>query len=104
MTLPQYVTIDGTNYATEKLSPSAREQVANLQIVEDEIRRLSNLLGIAQTAKNVYVSQLINAMQSAKAAPAEVVAEAAAGAKAAAEAPPVETVAKKPRAAKKSAA
>ncbi|MEY4592177.1 MAG: hypothetical protein RIR18_1072 [Pseudomonadota bacterium] len=66
MSLPQYVTINGTNYATEKLPQAALEQVANVQIVDAEIQRLQNQLGIAQTAKSIYVSQLLEAMKTAK--------------------------------------
>ncbi|MEY4592174.1 MAG: hypothetical protein RIR18_1069 [Pseudomonadota bacterium] len=71
MSLPQYVTVNGTNYATEKLSDTAREQVANLQIVDEEIRKLQNLLGIAQTARNVYIADLLKALEAAKPAKAE---------------------------------
>ena len=36
-------------------------------VADEEIRYLQNQLGIAQTAKNVYVSQLLEAMKAAKA-------------------------------------
>lgn len=101
MSLPQYVTINGTNYATEKLSDVAREQVANLQIVDGEINRLQNLLGIAQTARTIYVSELLKAVEAAKPAKAEKTPAKSATAKTVKAEAPAEPVvaapAKKPR-------
>ena len=64
MSLPEYITINGTNYASAKLSPAAREQVANTQIADAEIGRLNRQLAIAQTARNAYFSALVNAVKS----------------------------------------
>jgi hypothetical protein len=63
MSLPEYITINGTNYASDKLSPAAREQVANTQIADAEIARLNRQLAIAQTARNAYFSALVNAVK-----------------------------------------
>lgn len=63
MSLPQYVTINGTSYASEKLSAAAREQAANVQVVDAELARLKQQLAIAQTARNAYVAALIEAVK-----------------------------------------
>jgi iron-sulfur cluster repair protein YtfE (RIC family) len=83
MSLPQYITINGTSYASEKLSAAAKEQAVNVQVVDAELTRLQHRLAIAQTARNAYVAALIEAVKGK------------AGAAAAAEKP------KKPRAPRK---
>ena len=40
MPLPEYVTINGTRYATANLTEPARAQVLNVQVAEEEIARL----------------------------------------------------------------
>jgi hypothetical protein len=59
MSLPEYVTINGTNYATAKLSAEAHAQVQNIQVVDTEIARLQQQLAIAQTARNAYSAALV---------------------------------------------
>lgn len=83
MSLPQYITINGTSYASEKLNAAAKEQAVNVQVVDAELTRLQQQLAIAQTARNAYVAALIEAVKGK------------AGAAAAAEKP------KKPRAPRK---
>lgn len=63
MTLPEYLTINGTNYATANLSDTARLQIGNLQVVDAEIARLQQQLAIAQTARNAYVSVLLESVK-----------------------------------------
>lgn len=87
MSLPEYVTLNGTNYASAKLSDAARAQVMNVQVVDAELARLQQQQAIAQTARNAYVNAL---MAEIKAPAAAVTADAAA--------PP-----KKPRAPRKTA-
>lgn len=64
MNLPEYVTINGTNYATAKLSDNAKAQLGNVQVVDAEIARLQQQLGIAQTARNTYFSALLAALKT----------------------------------------
>jgi hypothetical protein len=90
MSLPQYVTINGTSYASEKLSDAAKMQAVNVQVVDAELARLQQQVAIAQTARNTYVAALIEAVKGKGAA-----AAAAAPAAAAEEKP------KKPRAPRK---
>jgi hypothetical protein len=71
MNFPEYVSIDGTNYATEKFSEAARIQVINVQVAEAEIIRLQQQLAIAQTARSAYVSALVEAIKTKEETPAE---------------------------------
>jgi hypothetical protein len=72
MSLPQYITINGTAYASEKLSDTAKAQAANVQVVDAELARLQQQIAIAQTARNAYVAALIEAVKGkGDAAPAE---------------------------------
>ena len=64
MALPEYLTINGTNYATANLSDAAKLQVGNLQVVDAEIARLQQQLAIAQTARNAYVGALVEAVRN----------------------------------------
>ena len=59
MSLPEYITINGTNYTTAKLSAEAHAQVQNIQVVDGEIARLQQQLAIAQTARNAYSAALM---------------------------------------------
>ena len=72
MSLPEYITINGTSYASAKLSDSAREQIGNTQIADTEIARLNQKLAIAQTARNAHFLALVNAVKAKEeAAPAK---------------------------------
>ena len=71
MSLPEYVTINGTRYATAKLNEPARAQVLNVQVAEEEIARLQQRLALAQTARNAYVSGLLSAMKPVEGDPVE---------------------------------
>ncbi len=63
MTLPQYITINGTSYASENLNDAAKMQAANVQVVDSELARLQQQIAIAQTARNTYVAALIDAVK-----------------------------------------
>jgi hypothetical protein len=63
MTLPQYVTINGTSYASANLSDAAKMQAVNVQVVDAELARLQQKVAIAQTARNTYVAALIEAVK-----------------------------------------
>lgn len=71
MNLPQYITINGTSYASENLTEAAKVQAANLQVVDAELARLQQQIGIVQTARNAYVAALIEAVKGKAAAGAE---------------------------------
>ncbi len=72
MTLPQYITINGTSYASENLNDAAKTQAANIQVVDAELARLQQKVAIAQTARNTYVAALIESVKGrGEAAPAD---------------------------------
>lgn len=66
MSLPEYVTINGTRYATEKLPEAGRVQVSNIQAVDQEVARLQQQLAMMQTARNAYVAALVEAVKVEK--------------------------------------
>ena len=53
-----HVTIDGRDYELDKLSGEARQQANNINLVDQEIRRLQFQLAICQTARNAYATAL----------------------------------------------
>jgi iron-sulfur cluster repair protein YtfE (RIC family) len=63
MNLPQYITINGTSYASENLTDAAKMQAVNVQVVDAELSRLQQQIAIAQTARNTYVAALIDAVK-----------------------------------------
>ena len=71
MNMPEYLTFNGTQYATAKLTDEARAQIANVQLVDAEIARLQQRLAIAQTARNAYVAALSEALRDRSAASAD---------------------------------
>ena len=71
MNLPQYVTINGTSYASEKLSDAAKQQAFNIQAVDAELARLQQQVAFIQTARNTYINALIEAVKGKGGAAAE---------------------------------
>lgn len=64
MTLPEYITVNGTRYTTAKLSEEAQVQAQNVLVVDAEIARLQQQLAIAQTARNAYSNALVSAVRT----------------------------------------
>lgn len=58
----QTLTINNKTYSLAELPQEATKQLANLQIVEAEIKRLQMQLAIAQTARNAYKYALVQAL------------------------------------------
>lgn len=54
----QTVTIDGKQYSMNSLSETARNQIVNLRVSEQEIARAQALLAILQTARQAYALTL----------------------------------------------
>lgn len=48
------ITIDGTEYDTSKLSDEAKAQLASIQFVDSELRRLGAQIAVLKTARGVY--------------------------------------------------
>ena len=52
------ITIDGTNYDLDSLSQTARDTIASLQFVEEQIQQKQNEWAIADTARIAYTFAL----------------------------------------------
>ena len=52
------IKIDGKEYDLEKLSDKAKEQLASLQFVQNEVKRLEALLAVSRTASAAYSNAL----------------------------------------------
>ena len=48
------VTIDGKEYNIDDLSVNAKEQLASLQFVQNELKRLESQIAVFKTAQNSY--------------------------------------------------
>ncbi|SEP92301.1 hypothetical protein SAMN04488038_102221 [Solimonas aquatica] len=60
------VAIDGQKYEWAKLSKEARAAVININTVDAELKRLRVQVGIAQTARKLFVAQLRGSLAKAK--------------------------------------
>jgi len=56
MAKANFIKIDNQEYALDSLSDLAKQQLTNLRVVDQEIKRLQIQLGIAQTARAVYAN------------------------------------------------
>ena len=63
------ITIDGKDYDLGKLSPHARDQIANVKATDAEIARLKMQLAIAQTARAAYARALQEELTKGSAGP-----------------------------------
>ena len=52
------ITIDGTSYDLDSLSQTARDTIASLQFVEEQIQQKQNEWAIADTARIAYTFAL----------------------------------------------
>ena len=52
------ITIDNKEYDLDDLSDKAKEQLASLQFVQNEIKRLEALMAVSRTAMAAYSSAL----------------------------------------------
>tara|TARA_B100000965_G_C19389578_1_gene668343 strand:- start:300 stop:485 length:186 start_codon:yes stop_codon:yes gene_type:complete len=57
------VNIDGKEYDTDDLSDKAKEQIASLQFVQAEMKRLESQLAISKTAASAYTMALKNELE-----------------------------------------
>ena len=48
------ISIDGKDYDVDELSDEAKNQVASINFVDQELRRLNALAAAMQTARNTY--------------------------------------------------
>lgn len=59
---PQTITIDGNEYRYADLSEAAQRQIANVNVVDQEIARLEQQQALHQTARNAYARALSDAL------------------------------------------
>ena len=52
------IKVDGVDYNTEDLTDNGKAQLASLQFLEVQMRKLKNEISVYQTARNSYVSAL----------------------------------------------
>ena len=52
------ITVDGIEYNTEDLTDNGKAQLASLQFLEVQMRKLQNEINVYNTAKNSYISAL----------------------------------------------
>ena len=52
------ITVDGMEYNTEELTDNGKAQLASLQFLEVQMKKLQNEIAVYQTARNSYVAAL----------------------------------------------
>ena len=56
------IKIDGKDFDTDKLSDQSKAQLVNLRFVDTELERLQARMAVLQTARQVYVNALKEAL------------------------------------------
>lgn len=57
------ITVDGVDYDTDDLSDNGKAQLASLQFLEVQMRKLKNDIAVYQTAKGAYTAALRAALE-----------------------------------------
>ena len=57
------ISIDGKDYESDDLNEEAKKQLASIQFVQGEIKRLNALIAISQTALAAYSTALKSAIE-----------------------------------------
>jgi len=52
------ITVDGVDYNTEDLTANGKAQLASLQFLEVQMKKLQNEINVYNTAKNSYIAAL----------------------------------------------
>ena len=60
------VTIDGIECNTEDLTDNGKAQLASLQFLEVQMRKLKSEISVYQTARNSYVAALKSELEKSK--------------------------------------
>lgn len=63
------ITIDGKEYDVDSLSKEAKDQIASLQFVEAEFKRLNSQIAVVMTARASYSKALNDILNAPKEAP-----------------------------------
>ena len=59
------ITVDGVEYHTEDLTDNGKAQLASLQFVEVQVRKLRNEIAVFETARQGYINALKAELQGA---------------------------------------
>tara|TARA_E500000331_G_C17060713_1_gene628074 strand:- start:81 stop:266 length:186 start_codon:yes stop_codon:yes gene_type:complete len=57
------INIDGKEYNIDDISENAKNQLASLQFVQSEIRRLESQMAVNKTAASLYTNALKNELE-----------------------------------------
>ena len=52
------ITVDGIEYNTEDLSDNGKAQLASLQFLEVQMKKIQSEMAVYQTARNSYIAAL----------------------------------------------
>lgn len=58
------ITVDDIEYNTEDLTDNGKAQLASLQFLEVQMKKLQNEISVYQTARNAYVAALKSELPS----------------------------------------
>ena len=58
------ITVDGIEYNTEDLSDNGKAQLASLQFLEVQMKKLKAEIAVYQTARGAYVSALKSELEA----------------------------------------
>ena len=57
------ITVDEIEYNTEDLTPNGKAQLASLQFLEVQMKKLKAEIAVYQTARTAYINALKNELQ-----------------------------------------
>lgn len=60
------ITVDGIEYNTEDLTDNGKAQLASLQFLEVQMRKIKSEISVYQTARNSYVAALKSELEKSK--------------------------------------
>ena len=61
------ITVDDIEYNTEDLSDNGKAQLASLQFLEVQMKKLNSEIAVYQTARNAYVAALKSELENTEA-------------------------------------
>ena len=60
------ITVDNIEYNTEDLSDNGKAQLASLQFLDVQMKKLNSEIAVYQTARNAYIAALKAELEKAK--------------------------------------
>lgn len=69
--MTKQITIDGVSYNLADLSDTAKQQLGNVRLVDQELARLQRQRGIATVARNLYAQAVSKALPKEATPPAD---------------------------------